>query len=278
MKKVKIAVCQLDIVLGKLEANCNKILNMISAAAGNNAKLVIFPECAFSGYCFNSIEEVDTIALELTDSYFSRVYELCDTLNIFSILGFIEKENGSFYNTAGIFGPDRYTAKYRKVHLPVLGVDRFVKPGNLGFPVFDTTVGKIGLNICYDQRFPESARTNMLNGAQIIVVPTNEPDTARDVCDLLTRARAYENRVFYIWVNRVGTERGTTFMGSSQIIDYSGKIMAKAGNSSEEIIYAEIDPAEADEKSSVFIPGEYEIDLLNDRVPVYYKNISINNK
>jgi len=278
MQTVKIAACQIDISLGKLDSNFEKVTRMISLAVENKAQIIIFPECVLSGYCLNSAGETESMALEKTSPYLSEIFKICGSLNVFCILGFIEKEENSFYNSAGIFGPEGYFAGYRKVHLPVLGVDRFVSPGNLGFPVFDTPLGKIGLNICYDQRFPESARVLMLNGAQLIIVPTNEPDTAKGVCDLLTRARAYENRVFYAWVNRIGTERKTTFMGRSQIIDCSGTILAKAGDSSEEIIYAEIIPDGADKKSSVYIPGEYEIDLLRDRVPEYYNKISINKK
>ena len=273
MNELKVAGCQIDISIGDVDSNCEKVLSYISIAADQGAKLITFPECALTGCCFNSTQEVESGALEITGYHLLRVLELCDKLKVFCILGFIEREGKNLFNTAGLFGPNYYLAKYRKIHLPILGVDRFVQSGNLGFPVFELPIGRIGLNICYDQRFPESARVLMLKGAQLVVVPTNEPDKALDVCNLLTRARAFENRVFYMWVNRVGNERGVTFLGSTQIVDCYGNIIAIAGNSSQEIIYADLELSIADQKKSVFIPGEYEIDVVKDRIPEYYQNI-----
>jgi len=274
MNKIKIAGCQIDISFGNVNANLEKVISYISRAAQQGAQLIVFPECALTGYCFESMDEVKSAAMKINGPFLTQISDICAQLNIYCILGFLEQDGKTFYNTAGLFCPDRSYFKYRKVHLPVLGVDRFVQPGNLGFPVINLPVGKIGLNICYDQRFPESARVLMLQGAQLIVVPTNEPDSAKDVCHLLTRARAYENRVHYVWVNRVGTERGTTFMGATQVVDCNGTIISQGGNSTEEIIYADLHLADADKKRSIFIPDEYEIDLVKDRVPDFYRNIT----
>jgi predicted amidohydrolase len=270
---MKIAVCQIEIALLDLAENRRKILSRFTEAAANGAQLVVFPECALSGYLLESHREAAAAAVEATPHAWPGLLDACESTGVWCIVGFVERDGDRLYNTAAVFGPGDLIAKYRKMHLPVLGVDRFVEPGNLGFPVFDLPIGRIGLNICYDQRFPESARIAMLNGAQIIVVPTNEPETARDVCSILTRARAFENRVFYVWANRTGSEREANYMGKSQIVDPHGLVLACAGQSNEETLYAQIDPGLADAKRTVVQSGRYEIDLLHHRRPKWYNTL-----
>jgi predicted amidohydrolase len=271
---LRLAVCQIDIALGEVEGNLGKVLQRLRGAAEVGARLVVFPECSLSGYCLNSREEAEELAVKATGAHWESVIDVCREFTVHCVIGFLEREGENLFNTAGVFGPEGLVGKYRKVHLLVLGVDRFTATGNLGFPVFDLPGAKVGLNICYDQRFPESARLSMLGGAQVIAVPTNFPEGARGVCEILSRARAFENRVFYIVANRVGTERGTTFIGQSQIVDPFGNIVAEAGETEESTIVAEIDPSFADQKRTVNIPGEYEVDLLGDRRPEKYMGIA----
>lgn len=152
----------------------------------------------------------------------------------------------------------------------MMGVDRFLSSGNLGFPTFDAPWGQFGVNICYDQRFPESARIPAIKGAQIIAVPTNEVMASHDISNLLIRARAYENRVFYLWANRVGTEDGMRFTGASQIVDPLGEIVRLASNDDEEILFADLDLSLAEDKGIIVEAGEYEMDIMKDRAPEYY--------
>jgi predicted amidohydrolase len=99
-------------------------------------------------------------------------------------------------------------------------VDRYISRGE-DLPVFSIPQGKVGISICYDQRFPEHARIMALKGAQIIVHPTNLPENAEAYANFFNQARACENRLFVISANRVGQERNVRFIGRSQIIEYS---------------------------------------------------------
>ena len=102
---------------------------------------------------------------------------------------------------------------------------------------------RVGMNICYDGGFPESARVLTLLGADLVVLPTNWPPGAECAADYTSNARAMENTIYYVAVNRVGKERGFTFIGRSRICDPLGKTIATADEQSETILYADIDLA-----------------------------------
>jgi predicted amidohydrolase len=162
---------------------------------------------------------------------------------------------------------------YAKTHLPILGVDRFVSPGG-HLSVWDTPYGKVGPLICYDIRFPEAARCLGLMGADIIALPTNWPEGAESSPDFLTRARAWENRVYILAANRVGVERGRRFIGRSQIVAPSGEILQEAGADEEKILYADLDLTQARQKRIVIEPGEWELDTFGGRRPELYGKLT----
>lgn len=267
---ITVAACQMDILLGNLQVNCEKVLEHIEMAAEQDAELIVFPELTLCGSQFDSFEAVRKNSLELNSEIVSSIDDHCRKLGLIAVIGFIENDDGIFYNTAGIFGLDSQFPRYRKIHLAAFGADQFLTPGNMGFPVFDLSSARIGINICYDQRFPESARALAIQGAQIIVVPTNETMAHEEISDMLIRTRAYENRIFYVWANRVGTEKGSVSTGLSKIVDPMGEIIELASIELEDIIIAEIDVSRADDKEIVIELGETEMHLINDRVPEYY--------
>ena len=158
---------------------------------------------------------------------------------------------------------------YRKTHLPFLGIDRFVVAGD-ELPVFDTPIGRIGIEICYDLRFPEATRALALAGAEIVVLPTNWPLAASANAELLTVARAFENRIYLLVSNRVGRERSAEFCGRSQIVDPAGTRIAETDATSEALLVADVDVAWARDKSIVPAPGEYEMHLFDHRRPDLY--------
>jgi predicted amidohydrolase len=163
---------------------------------------------------------------------------------------------------------------YRKEHLPFLGVDRFVTPGrNDSLAAFDTPLGRIGLAICYDVRFPESARCLALAGCDIIAMPSVWPDTAHFVADHMVRVRACENRVFVVACTRGDSEGASGFMGKSQIVDPRGDVLALAGTG-ERLLRADLDLQQSREKKVVTIPGEYEVSIFADRRPDAYSRIT----
>jgi predicted amidohydrolase len=127
---------------------------------------------------------------------------------------------------------------------------------------------KVGMNICYDGSFPESSRVLTLLGADLIVLPTNWP-TGASAARWLPEARALENHLYYLAVNRVGEERGFRFIGQSRLIDYRGETLAGAGEG-EAVVYGDIEPERARAKRVVIVPDKYEVDRVGDRRPEMY--------
>jgi predicted amidohydrolase len=164
--------------------------------------------------------------------------------------------------------------KYRKTHLPFLGVDRYVKAGPSLPKPFNTTLGRIGTLICFDLRFPEAARVLSLNGAQIILAPSAWHHTSPLYPELLVPTRSAENRVFILAADQTGEVRNVKFLGRSLITNPDGKVLAEAGTSEETILYAEIDIRLTTEKKLIFKPGEFELDLFGQRRPDIYEELT----
>jgi predicted amidohydrolase len=174
------------------------------------------------------------------------------------------------FNAAVLVGPAGVVGSYRKVHLPYLGIDMFTSYGDRPFAVHAAGDLNVGMNICYDAAFPEAARSLALLGADLIALPTNWPPGAECTAASVINARALENAVYYIAVNRVGTERGFDFIGRSKIVDTNGQTLVETRGLGEEILYAEIDTARSRRKHIIRVPGKHEIDRLADRRPEMY--------
>jgi predicted amidohydrolase len=204
-----------------------------------------------------------------------RLVECAKELGVHMVVGFLEKdpEQDKCYNSAVLVSPQGIIGTYRKTHLPFLGVDRFLDPGDGPLRVYNTPVGILGINICYDCNFPENARVMTLLGAEILILPTNWPNGRNKVPAFVVNTRAYENKVAVVVVDRVGNERGTRFIGTSKIINAMGDTLAEASADNEEIIYAEIDLNDSRNKRYVFKPGEFELDFIGDRRPELYGEI-----
>ena len=269
-----VACVQIDCTLGDAEANLAAILEGLIAAAQRGARLVVFPECVLSGYCFRSKAEALEAAQPLPGPASDSLAAACRRLGVFAVVGLLERAGESLFNSCMLLGPDGLIATYRKLHLPFLGVDRFVTPGDRPFAVHDLGGLRVGMNICYDGTFPESARVLALLGADLIVLPTNWPTGALGTIKL-TEARALENHVYYAAVNRIGEERGFRFVGRSRIVGPDGEVMTSAPADNAEILLAEIDPGVARAKRVVKIPGEHEIDRIHDRRPEMYAPLTV---
>jgi 5-aminopentanamidase len=274
----KIAAVQMSCQFGDVPANRQAIRTRLREAAEHGAQLVVFPECILTGYGFESAAEAWPCAEKLPGPTTDLLAADCRELNVWCAFGMLEREGDRFFNACALIGPDGFAASYRKIHLPILGVDRFATPGDRPFAVHDLGgLGdlKIGINICYDGSFPESSRVLALLGADLILLPTNWPTGARGAVLPLTQARAIENHLYYAAVNRTGEERGFRFMGSSRIVDFNGQIAASSPDDQEEILYAEIDPARARDKQVVIIPGKYEVNRIGHRRPEMYGALSV---
>jgi predicted amidohydrolase len=273
IEKVKVAAVQMEPKILKKESNLARCLEFIRITAVEGARLIVFPECALTGYMFANIEEALPFSEPIPGPSTKAIFGMCRELNVYVVIGLLEIDEGNCYNAAALIGPGGLVAKYRKTHLPCLGVDRFVKPGDLPLIVYDTEVGRIGMGICYDANFPEHARILALKGADIVVYPANWPEHYSEFLpEHLIPVRAIENRIFVIAVNRVGEERGTRFMGRSKISSWhwDPATAFEGKRHDEDILYAEIEPATAREKHVAIIPGQIEVDLFVDRRPELY--------
>ena len=280
---IRAAAVQMDVYIGENNRNLQRVLERLEDAAKNGAQLVVFPECALSGYCFNSLDEATKFADVFGPQPFGEFQRVCMRYDVMGVIGFLQyrKSNEAIYNAAWYSargGPRQSGDReldieekgvYWKTHLPTLGVDRFVSPGHKLF-VHDGHLARVGILICYDIRFPEAARVLGLQGADIIALPTNWPEGAESSPDFITRTRAWENRVYVVAANRVGVERGRRFIGRSQIVSPNGEILIEAGPEEETIIYADLDLNLARQKRIVIEPGEWELDITGDRRPDLY--------
>lgn len=266
----KIAGAQIDIQFGDKAANLRRMQEALEQTSRAGARLTVFPECALPGYCFDGLEEAMPLAEPIPGPGVQAIAELAARHRQFVIFGLLERDGDRIFNACALVGPDGLVGSYRKAHLPYLGVDRFTTRGDRPFEVFDAAGLKIGMNICYDGAFPEAARALALAGADLIVLPTNWPPGAECTADFVINTRAMENNVYYMAVNRVGTERGFTFIGKSKICDPSGCTMAEAPHADPAILYATIDPARARRKKIIRVPNKHEIHRFDDRRPDLY--------
>jgi predicted amidohydrolase len=265
---MRAAVAQIDPKLAEVDRNLETCVAHLENAANSGAELLVLPECAIPGYMFDSAEEALPYAEEIPGPSTEVLERECRRLGMHTVCGTLERDGGALHNSAVLIGPDGLIGTYRKTHLPFLGVDRFVVPGD-ELAVYDTPLGRIGVQICYDLRFPEVTRTLALKGADIIAHPTNFPLAAKPQTEFITRARAYENRVYLLTSNRVGKERSAEFCGWSQIVEPRGERLAEAGAEEEALLIADVDIERARDKDFV-IPGEYELYLFGHRRPDLY--------
>lgn len=271
---MNLAGVQLDITLADPARNRERMAARFISARQQGADLVVFPECALTGYCFESRDEAAPFAEPIPGPTTAFFAELCAKRGGHVVFGMIESDDSKMFNAAVLVGPEGIVASYRKVHLPYLGVDRFLDFGDRPFAVHEAAGVRLGLNICYDSGFPESARVLALAGADLVVLPTNWPTGAETLAEHAIVTRALENAIYYAAVNRVGEERGFRFIGRSRICDPSGKTLAVGSETSEEVLYAEIDVEKARRKTIVRVPGKHLIDRVADRRPEFYGSLS----
>jgi predicted amidohydrolase len=267
---VRVAAVQMEPKLGEVAHNRTSILRKLREAASAGARLVVFPECALTGYAFGSLAEAMEFAEPVPGPSINKITAACAELHSIAVFGMLEHEGDRLFNACVLVGPEGLIGSYRKVHLPFLGIDRFANPGDRPFAVHEAAGIRLGMHICYDGAFPEVGRVLSLLGADLLVLPTNWPKYSECAADVMMACRALENVVYAIAVNRVGEERGFRFIGRSAIFGTGGERLATASADKEEILYAEIEPAKARQKRLVRVPGLHEIDRMADRRPRFY--------
>ena len=270
---VKVAGVQMDVAFAQPARNLARMGDYVQQASREGAQLVVFPECALTGYCYDSFEEATPVAEPIPGPSVHTMTQLCQAHDCFVIYGLLEADGDRLFNALALVGPKGLLGSYRKIHLPGLGIDRFVTPGDRPFEVHDLGMIRVGLNICYDGSFPEASRVLALQGADLIALPTNWPPGAHCIADYSVSTRALENNVYYMAVNRIGEERGFQFIGKSQIADVNGKPLAAAMHTDEAILTAELDPRRARNKHIIRVPNKHEIHRFRDRRPEMYGDL-----
>ncbi len=270
---MRIAAVQMDVTLADIAGNLSRMITKTRETRAAGAELTIFPECALTGYCFDSIDEARPYAESIPGPSVDKMAALCAELGGFVVFGLLEKEGARVFNALALVGPQGLIGSYRKIHLPRLGVDMYTDFGDRPFAVHEINGLRIGMNICYDGGFPESGRCLALLGADLIVLPTNWPPGAEAAADYAINTRAMENTVYYAAADRVGVERGVPFIGKSKICDPLGKTLGYADHTHEEILYADIDVSRSRNKHLIRKAGVNEVNRIADRHPEMYSKL-----
>jgi beta-ureidopropionase len=254
---MRVGFVQLNSEMMQVEDNVDRALRILDRM---NADLVVLPELFNTGYNFLSRREVEKVSEPIPVGFTTeKLLETSRRSGMTIVAGIAEKSNDNYYNSAVVVG-NKYIGKYRKVHL----FSKEKKLFNRGreFKVF----GKIGVMICFDWVYPESARVLMLKGAEIIAHPAA---LVLPYCPDSMKTRSLENRVFSVTADRVGGERGLRYIGSSQIVDTTGRILCRASEAKEEFAIRTIQLKDA--KNKRFSPSNK---ILQDRMVDAYRDLT----
>ena len=257
-----------------------RMLGLMSEARDANVGFLCFPELALTEYfCTIVRDSVDEFfETDLPSPLTRPLFETAREAGMGFVLPYAERAGDQHFNSSAIVDETGCIAgTYRKVHIPGtvepkeegnnILEKRYFTPGDLGFPVVDSAGARVGVQICYDRRFPESFRALGINGAEIICTPYNTPAFDGDVkkgvdaSDMCIRSAAYYNGCFAIGVGKAGVENDVRFIGGSLLVAPDGSILARAESGGDELITATIDLDEVITplKTADRRPSEYEV-------------------
>jgi len=249
---IGVSCIQMRPVIGDVAGNVARSIALIETASARGADLVVLPELANSGYMFASRSEAFALSESIPDGPSTRAWtDVAARLQLHIVAGICERAGTRLYNSAVVIGPRGHIGTFRKIHLWNEELLYF-EEGDLGFPVFDTQLGRIGVGICYDCWFPETFRLSALQGADIVCVPTNwvpipgQAEGREAMANILVMAAAHSNSIFIACADRVGTERGQPFEGQSLVVGHTGwPVAGPASREKEEILLARVNLGEA---------------------------------
>lgn len=230
-RTITIACLQMPVIWGREHENLERVMEAIDGLPGGQVDMICLPELFTTGFDYALLKERDH---GITEDVLHALGEKARSRKAYILAGTLpEREGERVYNTSFVIDPSgKKAASYRKMHLfPLMGEEGFFSPGESPL-VFRTPWARIGIAVCYDVRFSYLFLKLALNSAQIIVVPAQFPAARIDHWDTLLRARAIENQLFVVGVNRTGEDPGNRFPGHSCIIDPNGVLLA--GNGEEE--------------------------------------------
>ncbi len=262
---MKAALHQSNPIFGEKDKN---LAHVADAVKGAEADLIVLPEFFATGYQFVTAREVSELSEEVPRGMTTKfLAELSRDTGMYIVAGLPERADRKYYNSAVITGPSGFIGIYRKSHL-FFEEKLFFTRGDTGFKVWDTSIGRIGIMICFDWFFPESMRSLAIAGAEVIAHPSN---LVLPYCPQAMPIRCLENKVFSITANRIGVEarkegKALTFIGRSLIASPEGRVLASAPEDQEALLMAEIEPELARDKSITSLN-----DVFGDRRPDLYR-------
>ncbi|MFA7536214.1 MAG: carbon-nitrogen family hydrolase [Desulfuromonadales bacterium] len=231
-KTICAAAVQFNIALGEIDRNLEKAISGLRRAKEQRAQLAVLPEMWSTGYDYKRLPELAAETPRVIDA----LRQVTAELGVVTVGSLAEKEEEAIYNTAFVIDRGEIVGKYRKMHLfSTMGEDRFLTAGNQAL-IVDTSVGRLGVAICYDLRFPELFRKLALAGAEILCLPAEWPKPRQDHWRTLLRARAIENQLFIIAANCCGIQGKLDFFGMSLLLAPRGEVLAEAGEADTELV------------------------------------------
>ncbi len=266
-EKYKVAAVQYEPSQFKKDHNIHSLLNLCEEAAKNGAKLIVTPEMGTTGYCFLNRKEISSLVESIPGPTTEKFYEIAKKFNCFIVVGLpeVDGETLLYYNSAVLIGPNGIVGKHRKSH-SYIAEPKWSAPGQ-DHLVFDTEIGKIGILICMDIHFIETARIVALQKADIIVHISNW--LSERTPGPYWISRAFENGCYLIEGNRWGLERTVQFSGGSCVINPDGSI-ASVIDKGDGIAYADIDISWSRKRE---VLNEK---IFDDRRPEMYLNLPTN--
>lgn len=233
MQSITAAAIQFQIIQGDIDANLIYVREALARVAAQGANLVVLPEMWSSGFAYKTLAQL----AQRTEEVVNELCKLSASYKLVIVGSQPEPSgDGRVFNTAHIIDNGAVVASYRKLHLfSLLGEDKAFKGGD-AWCLADTSIGKIGVIICYDLRFPELSRRLALEGARAICVPAQWPKPRQEHWRTLLRARAIENQLYLISCNATGLIGKLDFFGMSMIINPKGEVLADAGEGVCEIL------------------------------------------
>jgi beta-ureidopropionase len=277
MTTVRAAIIQAHANMPKDEA-VDKHVGLIAKAAADGAQITCLQEIFHGPYfCAEQDPKWYATAEPEDGPIVTRMRELARQHQMALVVPWFEEaQTGVYYNSAAVIERDgSLLGKYRKTHIPQVAPcfyeKYYFKPGNLGYPVFDTSVGRVGLIICYDRHFPEVARQVGLKGAELVFNPSATVESlSKYLWELEQPAHAVANGYWIAAINRVGVEAPVNpnkFYGSSYFCDPRGQIVAKASDSEDEVLVADLDLDKIREVRNTW-------QFLRDRRPETYHELT----
>lgn len=269
---IRIAGIQMACAQAK-ERNIEKAVRLVRLAADRGARIICLQELFHTHWFPKDIDEANFELAEPVDGpTLGAMRSIAREKDVVLICPIFERDGpGAFYNSAIVLDAGGNTlGVYRKVHIPQIPLweeKSYFAPGDKGFPVFPTVYGKVGVQICWDNFFPEGARCLALKGAEIVFAPTAAAFASQDRWQTMIAANAMANGIFILRVNRVGSEDKQDFYGRSFCVGPEGELLGSPSGIKEGILFADVDLGE--------IPRyRREYPFFSDRRPKVYGEIA----